>query len=135
AQIPTEIPAVVAPPTDTPVPPTPTETPTPLPTETPTTVATPSPTMPFAVGQMTGVVGDRNATARVGPSTLYTPRATIPAGVNVTLLTRDNSGEWIYFCCLPSSNSPGWTRSAFLRPLGNPTLVPPREATNPNDAR
>jgi len=134
-ETPTETPTAIVLLTDTPVPPTPTQTSTATPSETPTTVPTPTPTTPFTVGQLAGVVGERNAVVRVGPSTLYTQSTTMAAGANITMLNRDTSGEWIYFCCQPNSSNPGWTRSAYLRPLGNPTLAPPRETANANDAR
>jgi len=121
---------------------TPTETWTPSPTFTPepptatyTPVSTPTPTVPFSVQSLTAqVIGSADASVRVGPSSLYTQTAAIPVGANITLLNRDRTGEWIWFCCIPGSNNPGWIRSANVRPISNPTLIPPRETANPNDA-
>lgn len=140
-------------PTWTPIPPsdvipveapsaTPTETWTPSPTFTPepptataTPISTPTPTIPFSVQSLAAqVAGGGDVGVRVGPSTLYTQTATIPSGTSITLLNRDHTGEWIWFCCVPGTSNPGWIRSANVRPNGNPTLVAPRETANPDDA-
>lgn len=114
--------------------PTATFTPEP-PTETPTTAPTPTPTVPFSVQSLAAqVAGSGEAPVRIGPSSLYTQTASISAGTNITLLNRDSTGEWLWFCCNPANNAPAWIRSAAARPVNNPTLAPPREGANPNDA-
>lgn len=121
---------------------TPTETWTPSPTFTPepptatfTPVSTPTPTIPFSVQSLAAqVIGSNDASARIGPSSLYTQTATLPVGAGITLLNRDHTGEWLWFCCVPGTNNPAWIRSANVRPVSNPTLMPPRETANPNDA-
>lgn len=130
-----ELPTLV--PADTPTEtwtPSPTFTPEP-PTFTPTPVSTPTPTTPFSVQSLAAqVIGSGEASVRIGPSSLYTQTATIANGAAITLLNRDQSGEWIWFCCVPGTNNPAWIRSANVRPVGNPTLIPPRETANANDA-
>lgn len=112
------------------VPPTemPTETPPPFvaPTETPTlTVVPPTPTPPpptftptatpvYFVNTIRAFIRDRDATMRLGPSTIYTATGTIGINTEVQLLGRNRSGEWVYACCL--NNQPGWVRQARARP-------------------
>lgn len=122
--------------------PTPTETFTPEPTSTPEPTATftpeptATPTQPFSLPSLAAqVTGETAAAARVGPSSLYTQTATLPVGTGITLLNRNASGEWVYFCCIPGSNNPAWMLSAKARPAGNPALAAPRENLTPNDAR
>lgn len=126
----------------TPTPPataTPTETPTPTftlapPTPTATLFATPTPTVPFALSSMNGIIDRQNAAARVGPASFYTQTATINTGTQVTLLARDQTGEWVYLCCI-GANSAAWVRGVSVRPASNPTLQPPLSTLDPNDVR
>lgn len=115
---------------------TPTPSFTPEPTATFTPEPTPTPTQPFSLPSLAAnVVGSGPAAAYVGPSSLYTQTATLPLSTGITLLNRNASGEWIYFCCVPNTNNPAWMLSASARPSGNPALAAPRENLNPNDAR
>ncbi len=134
-QLPTAI--AVAPPTDTPLPPTPTATlPPALPTlGPPTATFTPAPPPPFFVNSMMAAIDRQNGLVRVGPSSLYTQTGTIAIGTQVTLLARDSTGEWLYVCCAPNTNNPGWMRSVSARPTGNPTLPAPLATTEANDIR
>ncbi len=139
AEIPTAIAA--APPTDTPLPPTPIPTPIPtLPPDLPTLApATPTftPVAPpvYVVNSMAAIIDRQSGQMRVGPSSLYTQTDTIAVGTQVTLLGRDNTGEWLYVCCAPNSNNPGWMRSVSARPTLNPTLPAPLATTDPNNIR
>ncbi len=119
--------------------PTPSSTPTATftlapPTPTATLMATPTPTIPFSLNSLAGVVDRQNAVARVGPASFYTQTATLANGAPVTLFARDETGEWVYFCCTPS-NSAAWVRNVAVRPVNNPTLLPPLSAFNQNDVR
>ncbi len=119
--------------------PTPTFTPLPLP-PTPTPTAPPTPPT-YVVGTLSGSIERQNQTTsapvsvRLGPSSVYTASATIALGTSVTLQARDPSGEWIYFCCVPGSSTPGWVRAANVRPINNPTPPAPFTGLNPNDTR
>ncbi len=130
---------VVMPPTDTPtpVPPTPIATfppdiPTPLP---PSPTFTPLPPPPYVVNSMTGIIDRQNGVVRLGPSSLYTQTGTIAVGTQVSLLARDVTGEWLYICCAPNTNNPGWVRSVSARATLNPTLPAPLATAEANDIR
>jgi outer membrane protein assembly factor BamB len=84
---------------------------------------------------MSGVIDRQNGVIRVGPSSLYTQTGTIAIGAQVTLLARDNTGEWLYVCCVPNTNNPGWMRSVSARPTLNPTLPAPQETSEANNIR
>lgn len=116
---------------------TPTPTPPPLP-PTPTPLPpTPSPTAGFTVGTLKAVVGAQNANVYIGPSSTYTKTepSTIAPGVTVNLLGRDATGEWLYMCCVPNTNTVGWVRSARLTPVDNPTPANAPAGTDGNDIR
>lgn len=138
-ETPTDLPTliVVAPPAETPLLPTATVTLAPeLPTPGPPTPSmTPVPPPPFFVNSMTGVIDHQNGLVRVGPSSLYTQTGTIAIGTQVTLLARDTTGEWLYVCCAPNTNNPGWMRAVAARPTLNPTLPAPLATAEANDIR
>ena len=116
------------------VPPTETATPTSIPPTPTPTLPPPTPTIPFTVNSMRAVVDRQQAVIRVGPSSLYTQTGTLPIGTQITLLGRDQPGEWLYACCL-SNNVPGWMRGVSARPTENPALPAPLNGENANDVR
>ncbi len=136
---PTEIPTAVAvvPPTSTALPPTEIPTLAPqLPTpEPPTATFTPVVAPPLVVNSMSALIDRQNGLVRLGPSSLYTQTGTIAIGTQVTLLARDSTGEWLYVCCAPNTNNPGWMRGVSARPTLNPTLPAPQTTTEANDIR
>lgn len=115
----------------------PTMTPLPLPSETPTLspptpTFTPTPTF-FLPSMAAVIIATPVATLRAGPSNLYGATDTLPNGATVNLYGRDETGEWIYLCCVNNNNR--WLRQAYLQARGNvlPTGAPPN--ATPNDIR
>jgi outer membrane protein assembly factor BamB len=80
-----------------------------------------------------GFVGERTASLRLGPSSVYTEVSTLQPGTRVNLLGRNPSGEWLYLCCV--ADQPYWARHAFVRPRDNPLQSNAPEGSNPNDVR
>jgi outer membrane protein assembly factor BamB len=124
-------------PTPTETPPLPVETSTPTPTEivpTPSPTTTPvPPTQSFVVSSLQGIVEERVASLRLGPSTIYTEVSQIEPGTRVTILKRNPSGEWLYICCV--GQEPVWSRQASVRARGNSLQSGAPEDSNPNDVR
>lgn len=104
--------------------PTLTFTPPPSPTATPTT---------FSVGQLTGLISGLGATMREGPSSVYNTTRTLGGGVEVTLLGRDSTGEWVYVCC--SDSQSGWVRQFFAQPTNNTLPDDAPDGADPNSVR
>jgi len=127
SEVPTPLPSEV--PTNTPAP-LPSDTPTLLP---PTPTFTPTPTF-FVSGLRAVITLTPVATLRAGPSNLYGATDTLPAGYTVTLTGRDETGEWVYICCV-ANNTFRWVRQLYVQAKDN-TLPPgaPPNAT-PNDIR
>lgn len=116
----------------------PTMTPLPLPSETatlspPTPTFTPTPTF-FVSSLRAVIVMTPVATLRAGPSTLYGATDTLPPNFAITLTGRDETGEWVYMCCV-ANNTFRWVRQLYVQARDN-TLPPgaPPNAT-PNDIR
>jgi outer membrane protein assembly factor BamB len=117
---------------------TPTLTPTIFipPTETPTWTPTPSPTV-FFVQALRGVIRATNPAnpvwVRQAPINTVTPVGTLVPGNIIELRGRDETGEWVYICCV--NDEARWIRQAYAQPTENP-IVPgaPLNAT-PNDVR
>ncbi len=117
---------------------TPTNTPEPLPSETPTLLPptptfTPTPTF-FVSSLRAVIVMTPVATLRAGPSTLYGATETLPPNYAVTLTGRDETGEWIYICCV-ANNTFRWVRQLYVQARDN--VLPPDAPPNatPNDIR
>lgn len=127
SELPTPLPSEV--PTGAPAP-LPTDTPTLLP---PTPTFTPTPTF-FVSGLRAVITLTPVVTLRAGPSNLYGATDTLPAGYTVTLTGRDETGEWVYICCV-TNNTFRWVRQIYVQAKDN-TLPPgaPPNAT-PNDIR
>jgi len=140
--------SVLPPPTATPVPgefptetplPTlppdafPTETPTPTVIAFPTETPTPTPTL-FVMATLRAIVTvNPGATVYTGPSSQYGVVGSVNVNQEVTLSSRDETGEWLYACCV--NNSPYWIRQASAPPRDNALPAgAPAEAT-PNDVR
>ncbi len=116
----------------------PTETPTetftpPPPTETPT----PTPTL-FFVQSLRGVVTiSPGATVYTGPSSQYGVAGSVNFNDSLTLLNRDETGEWLYACCINinGSSQPNWIRQAAVPPRDNPLPNGAPPNATPNDVR
>lgn len=133
--VPTPTPFVL--PTDTPtipfVPDTPTATPTLVPPTA--TFAPPTPTIQYSVNSLRAIIAQQEARVYVGPGSFYTQTSTLGGNYEITLFARDQSGEWLYMCCPPNSNTAGWVRSYPVRPTGNATLPAPLPTDDGNDIR
>ena len=126
-------PTITVTPTVTPtLPPTLTPTPTLSPTPSPTFGPTPTPT-PFTIAELKGFVRASGVTMRRGPSHLYESTKTLGGNVQVQLLGRDQSGEWLYVCC--QDNEHGWVRQVDALPRDNPRPEGKPDDFNPNDVR
>jgi outer membrane protein assembly factor BamB len=112
---------------------TPTDEPSPTPTQTPVPTATWTPAVATQPDVLLQAFAIRSASIRVGPSSLYSPTATVPVTQRVVLRGRDISGEWVYLCC--EQNIEGWTLQANLELREN--VLPPGAPSNgaPNDVR
>jgi outer membrane protein assembly factor BamB len=145
AELPTEEPTVEVPtpepPTATPTATLPVETATPTPTEilpTPSPTGTPIPPgQSFVVASLQGVVEDRVASLRLGPSSIYTQVNQLEPGIRATILRRNPSGEWLYICCIENrpDQQPVWVRQATMRARNNQLQNGAPEDSNPNDVR
>ncbi len=133
-------------PSDPPVDPLPivveTETPTPTetffaPTETPSPTFTPIPTVVQVQALRAYIAPTFAATTvwlRLAPMNTHTPVATLQTGTQVDLRGRDESGEWVYLCCV--ENEQRWIRQVYAPPIDNerlPDNAPPN--ATPNDVR
>ena len=127
------------------------EVPTPLPSDTPTllpavlpsetpTLAPPTPTFTptptfFVPSQKAIIVVNPAATLRAGPSNLYGATDTLPNGAPVTLIGRDETGEWLYVCCAANTTTLRWVRQAYAPPKDNQLQPGAPPGSNPNDVR
>ncbi len=124
AEIPTEIPTET--PSLTPEPPT-AVAPTELPTATPTL---------FTVNSLRAYVTvTAGATRFVGPSTVYTVTGSLGYNQEVSLLNRDETGEWVAACCIDNSSQFYWVRQAYLPPRDNALQAGAPGGADPNDVR
>ena len=113
---PTSLPVVVAAeevlPTDTPVP-TDTPTPTPAPTDTPTPTDTPVPSpTPTPTPDRSGTVGTGVLWVRGGPSVNFKAIAKLEEGDEVTVVGRDESGDWLQVEM--KDGAVGWVEARFI---------------------
>jgi outer membrane protein assembly factor BamB len=119
--VPTETPtAALPPPTFTPGPPTPSATPT-------------ATGLPYVVNRLRAFVGSQAANVYVGPSTIYTLTGTLDPNIEVNLIGRNPSGEWVYVCC--RNNEPVWARQHDVRPRDNVRQPGAPEDSDPNNVR
>lgn len=116
----------------------PTNTPEPLPSDTPTLLPptptfTPTPTF-FVSSLRAIIVMTPVATLRAGPSMLYGATDTLPPNYAITLTGRDETGEWVYICCV-ANNTFRWLRQLYVQAKDN--VLPPGAPPNatPNDIR
>ena len=115
---------------------TPTLEPTPTPTFSPTPVATAGPTptpTPYTVAELKGFVRDVGVVMRRGPSHFYESTKDLGGNVQVQLLGRDQTGEWMYVCC--QDDERGWVRQVDVLPRDNVRPDDQPDDFNPNNAR
>lgn len=108
----------------------------PAPTWTPTTPAQPQPQPQPTVGSgLTGVVTVQRLNVRQGPGTNFGVIGTVAAGESVTVLSRNEVGDWWHICCTTGTTQDGWVAVQFIQPnfdLGQAsTLIPLDEAIPP----
>lgn len=125
SELPTETPTLIA--TDTPIF-LPTETLTPLP---PTPTITPTPTF-FVPGLNAVVVATPVLTLRTGPSNLNSTSDTIIGGTTIYLTARDETGEWVQVLMNGVSR---WFRQVYATPRDNQLQAGAPANSNPNDIR
>lgn len=53
---------------------------------------------------------------REGPGTSFNTLGNIPAGTEVTVISRSEDGAWWYVCCLPGTETTGWVSAQLLTP-------------------
>jgi hypothetical protein len=108
--------AVVTTPTRTPTlgpSPTPTITPTGTATATPIPTATPTPFVTIRTGQIS---------LRTGPGVTYPLVAQLGPGIPVTLVGRNESGNWLQICCINGANV--WVAARHVDVGNDPSAVP-----------
>ena len=133
--------ATALPPTATPEPTATGETVTA--TSTPAIASSPTPTSyatvtPFLVNSLKAKVDRQSADFHIGPSAVYTLTDTLGANAEITLYGRNDTGEWLYACCVvvdkdEDTEGLAWVRQAFIRIEGNESDDDP-EDFNANDA-
>ena len=119
--------ATEAPPTATPFLPSPTPA-LPTPTFTPQLS-----TIDYTVDSLKAFVDANGAIVREGPGANYNSKGEFGPEIEVKLLGRTRSGEWVYACCV--DNEPGWIRQIEAPPSGNEFRDNPPENADPNDVR
>lgn len=82
-------------------PPPPTNTPVPQPTVAP---------------GLTGSVSVPRLNVRQGPGTNYQAIGTVAQGETVTILSRNEFGDWWRACCVTGTNQDGWMAAQFIIP-------------------
>lgn len=104
-------------------PPAPTWTPTqsgggdqPEPTATsPAAGETPA-SPPPADGSITGVVIADALNVRAGPGTNFDKLGTVVRDQTVTVLARNETGDWWLICCVTNTSTQGWVSASYLQP-------------------
>ena len=130
-EVPTETPTDTPSPTVTPAP-----TDTPLPTNTlAADVPTATPT-PFLVANLRAfVTATAGATLYIGPSLRYTATSSVAYNQELSLRNRDETGEWVAFCCIPNTNDSYWLRQVYAPPRDNALQPGAPAGANANDVR
>ncbi len=99
----------------------------------PTATSPPSPTLtPFVVDNLKAFVKDQSAPLFNGPSSVFTQTGTLSIDSEIRLYGRNESGEWVYACCV--DDKAAWVRQADVRIQDN-TLPGEPEDVEPNDVR
>jgi len=102
-------------------PPAPTWTPTqpgggqPAPTAT-SPAAGETPASPPADGSITGVVIADALNVRSGPGTGFGKLGTVVRDQVVTVLARNDAGDWWLICCVTNTEVQGWVSASYLQP-------------------
>ena len=102
-------------------PPAPTWTPTqtggvqPAPTAT-SPAAGETPVSPPADGSITGVVIADALNVRSGPGTGFGKLGTVVRDQVVTVLARNDAGDWWLICCVTNTEVQGWVSASYLQP-------------------
>lgn len=76
---------------------------------------TPAP-QPTAVPGFTGVVQVQRLNVRQGPGTTYPVIGTVSQGETVTILSRNEFGDWWRACCISGTTQDGWMAAQFITP-------------------
>ncbi len=96
----------------------------------------PTPVAPAdpATGELTGVVSVARLNVRQGPGTDFAPVGTALIGQQVTIISRNEVGDWWYICCINNTEQEGWVAAQFIQPnfdLGQATTLIPVEGALP----
>jgi len=76
---------------------------------------TPAP-QPTAAPGLTGVVAVQRLNVRQGPGTTYPAIGTVSQGETVTILSRNELGDWWRACCISGTTQDGWMAAQFITP-------------------
>ena len=80
-------------------------------------VATATPTAsPIAPGARTGVVSAVALNMREAPSTDAAVLGKLRSGATVTVLARNDAGDWWLVCCVPGGEENAWVAAEFVTP-------------------
>ncbi len=102
------------------------------PTPVPPAPSEPTPTP--ATDGLTGIVAVQRLNVRQGPGTNFDPIGTALIGQSVTILSRNDVGDWWRICCISGTNQEGWVAAQFIQPnfdLGQATTLIPVEGALP----
>ncbi len=72
------------------------------------------PALPLPAGAPTGTVGVVSLNVREAPSTSATILGKLSNGTAVTLLGRNDAGDWWLVCCAPGGAENGWVSAQFI---------------------
>ncbi len=101
---------------------------------TPVQPAPAEPTSTPVAGSLTGLVSVARLNVRQGPGTNFNPIGTALIGQSVTILSRNEVGDWWRICCVDGTNQEGWVAAQFIQPnfdLGQAATLIPIEGTLP----
>jgi len=105
------------------------------PTPVPPAPSEPTPSQPAPTGDgLTGVVGVARLNVRQGPGTNFDPIGTALIGQRVSILSRNEVGDWWRICCVDGTNQEGWVAAQFIQPdfeLGQAATLIPVEGALP----
>ena len=88
---------------------------TPL-TAAPVATATPAPVATLVPGSLPGTVAGVNLNVRSAPGTDSTVVGKLRANDTVSVLGRNEAGNWLYICCIGTPAGNGWVSAQFVTP-------------------
>ena len=77
-----------------------------------------------ATGGVTGTVTAPVLNVRAGPGTTNPVVGKLPMGSVIDVQGRNTAGDWLYMCCVPTTETKGWVSAEYVEPVFPPEALP-----------